>query len=271
MKFSTYLESQSVPEWYKAYMDYKGSKYKLKQVENFCREKESVNHRMDIMDHGMNKVESNEYYNCSPSLSSSRSTSLYSVAKLSILDEILFHLSESERSFFRFLDDESEKITSFYRGNWFMKDPYAQSYQLSEISSDVCDQKTSYNVARNRLKKAITEYYTSLEFLKSYTTINATGFRKMLHKFDKVAGWKASLIYLKELKQLDWFNSKSLDTMLAETETIFVTEFADGQRKRGMKALRGGLENEKDYNKTTLRVGICLGMAIPLLFQSFLL
>lgn len=39
-----------------------------------------------------------------------------SVATLSILDEILFHLSESERSFFCFLDDESEKITTFYRG-----------------------------------------------------------------------------------------------------------------------------------------------------------
>jgi hypothetical protein len=39
-----------------------------------------------------------------------------SVATLSILDEIFFHLSESERSFFCFLDDESEKITTFYQG-----------------------------------------------------------------------------------------------------------------------------------------------------------
>jgi SPX domain protein involved in polyphosphate accumulation len=33
MKFSKYLESQSVPEWRKAYINYKGLKQKLKQVE----------------------------------------------------------------------------------------------------------------------------------------------------------------------------------------------------------------------------------------------
>lgn len=33
MKFSKYLESQSVPEWRKAYIYYKGLKKKLKQVE----------------------------------------------------------------------------------------------------------------------------------------------------------------------------------------------------------------------------------------------
>jgi SPX domain protein involved in polyphosphate accumulation len=34
MRFSKYIESQSVPEWHKAYLNYKGSKAKLKQVEN---------------------------------------------------------------------------------------------------------------------------------------------------------------------------------------------------------------------------------------------
>lgn len=33
MKFSKYLEGQSIPEWRKAYINYKGLKKKLKQVE----------------------------------------------------------------------------------------------------------------------------------------------------------------------------------------------------------------------------------------------
>jgi SPX domain protein involved in polyphosphate accumulation len=33
MKFAKYLESQSVPEWRKAYINYKGLKKKLKHVE----------------------------------------------------------------------------------------------------------------------------------------------------------------------------------------------------------------------------------------------
>jgi SPX domain protein involved in polyphosphate accumulation len=33
MKFAKYLESQSVPEWRKAYINYKGLKKRLKQIE----------------------------------------------------------------------------------------------------------------------------------------------------------------------------------------------------------------------------------------------
>jgi hypothetical protein len=33
MKFAKYLESESIPEWRKAYIDYKGLKKKLKAIE----------------------------------------------------------------------------------------------------------------------------------------------------------------------------------------------------------------------------------------------
>ena len=33
MKFAKYLEDQSVPEWRKAYINYKGLKKRLKQIE----------------------------------------------------------------------------------------------------------------------------------------------------------------------------------------------------------------------------------------------
>lgn len=33
MKFAKYLEGQSVPEWRKAYINYKGLKKRLKQIE----------------------------------------------------------------------------------------------------------------------------------------------------------------------------------------------------------------------------------------------
>lgn len=39
MKFSKYLEGQSVPEWRKAYINYKGLKKKLKQVERVSKKK----------------------------------------------------------------------------------------------------------------------------------------------------------------------------------------------------------------------------------------
>lgn len=106
--------------------------------------------------------------------------------------------------------------------NWFKyQDPHTQSYTLSELSPNfdyVGDQRISYNVARNRLKKAITEYYRSLEFLKSYKTLNETGFQKILKKFDKVAGWKASNLYTQTIKNHHWANTSDLDIIMKETE-----------------------------------------------------
>lgn len=80
------------------------------------------------------------------------------------------------------------------------------------------EQRISYAVARSRLKKAITEYYRSLGFLKSYQELNETGFRKILKKFDKVAGWKASPLYMKVVESHYWVNSNDLNRMMHETE-----------------------------------------------------
>lgn len=103
--------------------------------------------------------------------------------------------------------------------NWFKyNDPHTQPYSLSDISDYAGEQRISYNVARNRLKKAITEYYRSLEFLKSYKTLNETGFQKILKKFDKVAGWKASHLYTATIQKYHWANTNDLDTIIKETE-----------------------------------------------------
>lgn len=102
------------------------------------------------------------------------------------------------------------------------------------------DHHISYNVARNRLKKAITEFYRSLELLKSYKTLNLSGFQKILKKFDKVligytffklallthifiktAGWKASSLYTHKINKYHWVKSHKIDDILRDTEVIF--------------------------------------------------
>lgn len=344
MKFSKYLESQSVPEWRKAYINYKGLKKKLKQVERFRRSKErkaaiqldNVLQDMEdsddsyywynrsdyirpqsIMSRISSKLNNNKGINSRPI--SRQASARSSVTTLSVLDEVLYHASSSERQFFDALDFELDKISRFYDEkedesklklealksqmqfiaeygrhllnigpthqdlvspenighhrlyNWFKyQDPHTQSYNLSQVPNfDYAgDQRISYNVARNRLKKAITEYYRSLEFLKSYRTLNETGFQKILKKFDKVAGWKASNLYTQTIKKHHWSNATDLDLIIKETETLYINEFADGHRRRGMRKLRAP-EKDENYNSTTLRIGIFLGMAIPLLIQSF--
>jgi SPX domain protein involved in polyphosphate accumulation len=100
------------------------------------------------------------------------------------------------------------------------------------------DQHLSYNVARSRLKKAITEYYRSLELLKHYKELNELGFQKILKKFDKTAGWTASHLYMEKVRQYHWVNSNKIETFIEETEQLYISEFAEGHRRRGMSKLR---------------------------------
>ncbi|KAL7319416.1 Xenotropic and polytropic retrovirus receptor 1 [Mucor circinelloides] len=348
MKFAKYLESQSVPEWRKAYISYKGLKKKLKQVERFRKHKErkaaiqldNVFQELEDSNDSYYWPHSNLSINMRPQSIMSRLSSRFSsrhdddrpssrqasfpssTTTLSVLDQVLFHASASERHFFDSLDLELDKISRFYDEkekesrlkldalkvqmqfiaeygrhlvnigashqeaslpppemighhrlyNWFKyQDPHTQSYTLSDLSPNfdyIGNQRISYNVARNRLKKAVTEYYRSLEFLRSYKTLNETGFQKILKKFDKIAGWKASDLYTQTIKKHHWASTSDLDFIIKETENLYINEFADGHRRRGMRKLRAPEKNE-EHNSTILRIGIFLGMAIPMLVQAF--
>ncbi|CAO3633741.1 unnamed protein product [Cunninghamella blakesleeana] len=125
------------------------------------------------------------------------------------------------------------------------------------------DPNMSYRVARGRLKAAITEFYRSLELLKSYKILNQTGFQKILKKFDKTAGWKASNIYSAKLKNYHWYTSETLHDMISSTERIYIREFANGHRRKGMKKLRVP-ESDGNFNSNTWRIGFCLGACVAI-------
>lgn len=55
--------------------------------------------------------------------------------------------------------------------------------------------------------------------------------------------------------------------MLEETEKLYINEFADGHRRRGMRKLRVP-EKHDDYNATTWRIGLFLGLSFSLLLQA---
>ncbi|KAI7849080.1 SPX domain-containing protein [Circinella umbellata] len=157
-------------------------------------------------------------------------------------------------------------ITGHHRNKSSNHDASRIPLHLPQMSSTI-DYSADHHVARSRLKKALTEYYRSLEFLRSYKVLNETGFHKIMKKFDKTAGWKASQLYLQRVKKYHWVTSTELDSIIKETETLYINEFADGHRRRGMRKLRVP-EKQEDYNSTTLRIGLYLGMALILLLRS---
>ncbi|KAG0209904.1 hypothetical protein BGX28_009871 [Mortierella sp. GBA30] len=96
-----------------------------------------------------------------------------------------------------------------------------------------------HKVARSRIKVALYEFYRGLEMTKNYKILNETGFTKIMKKFDKTAGWKASQAFKASKLQLRYFMcSSTLDELIKETETLYVDKFEDGNRHRGMSKLR---------------------------------
>ncbi|KAI8975243.1 SPX domain-containing protein [Mycotypha africana] len=153
MKFSKDLDSQCIPEWRKAYINYKSLKRKLKQVERFRKYKErKAAFRLnqvfqEVVPHSNNKDYYHSYvnhwdssrneHNTSSSVDSSkfykmdmterchhrplsRQCSVRSASTtLSVLDEVLAHASTSEKNFFNSLDTELDKVSRFYNVSAF--------------------------------------------------------------------------------------------------------------------------------------------------------
>ncbi|KAI7887595.1 SPX domain-containing protein [Mucor mucedo] len=244
MKFAKYLESESIPEWRKAYINYKGLKKRLKAIEKYRRlnqiqesqristlntnetryvptrsqsvslDNRSRSHAGLMKRFNFRKPDTELGNLTSPSIQD------HELEAISVLEEALTHASEPEQYFFVMLDQDLETISLFYDEkekqaegkfkalkmqvqlvrdfaeqlshygsahdiisgdgrlnpmNWFKRrgsnDSDATTTDIPDLPSSIKyngDHHISYNVARSRLKKAITEFYRSLELLKSY-------------------------------------------------------------------------------------------------------
>ncbi|KAF8944063.1 hypothetical protein BGZ46_006352, partial [Entomortierella lignicola] len=129
------------------------------------------------------------------------------------------------------------------RGSSERKHPLVDQtpYQAEVILDDEESrrQRLNHNVARSRIKTALYEFYRSLEMLKNYKVLNNTGFVKIMKKFDKTAGWKASKAFVaSKLRPAYFMSSTILSDLMEETENVFIEKFESGYRRRGMAKLR---------------------------------
>ncbi|KAF9582759.1 hypothetical protein BGW38_010800 [Lunasporangiospora selenospora] len=144
---------------------------------------------------------------------------------------------------------------------------YQERLVLEDETSQL--QHMNHKVARTRIKAALYEFYRSLEMLKNYKILNITGFVKILKKFDKTAGWKASKAFeASKLKPSYFMSSTVVNDLIKETEDLFVNEFEKGHRRRGMAKLRIPDVKNNTHHASVARTGLYLGLAVPLLSQG---
>lgn len=75
--------------------------------------------------------------------------------------------------------------------------------------------------------------------MQTFFFLSTIGFAKILKKFDKTAGWKASKGYMNSNLKLAYFmTSPTIEDLIKDTEDLFIESFEKGHRRRGMAKLR---------------------------------
>ncbi|KRZ81002.1 Xenotropic and polytropic retrovirus receptor 1 [Trichinella papuae] len=116
-----------------------------------------------------------------------------------------------------------------------------------------------------QLREAFSEYYLSLILLQNYQQLNATGFRKILKKHDKVMqntvgnDWRAN-----NVETAPFLLNKEIDLLIQLTEQVFTDRLMDGDRQAAMKRLRVLPFSEKQHAWTTYRLGFYTGSFLVL-------
>ncbi|CAE6434665.1 unnamed protein product [Rhizoctonia solani] len=126
----------------------------------------------------------------------------------------------------------------------------------------------AYRRAKKKLKKAVLEFYKSLEHLQNYRILNVTGFRKALKKFDKITKMNIQEQYMRErVDGRDFMSGETCSCLLKEVEQIYATQFAQGNEKKARGRLRAG-PRKITHHFSTFRSGTWIGLSVPALVMA---
>ncbi|CAG8775766.1 11423_t:CDS:2, partial [Acaulospora morrowiae] len=122
--------------------------------------------------------------------------------------------------------------------------------------------------AMKKIRKAVFELYREVVLLRSYKTLNYTGLVKILKKYDKLSRRNGSEIYIPHLRKYNFVKTEYLEQLIQEIEIFYVINFKGGARHQAMQQLRLPSTRKKTYHFVSWRVGMYLGLAIPMIYTS---
>ncbi|KAK6056561.1 SPX domain protein [Cooperia oncophora] len=244
MKFGEQLASHLTPEWRKQYIDYEALKHLLYD--------------------NMLEVPSEE-------------------------DRREEHIAQMDEKFFNECDNELTKINLFFSQK--IAEAQGKYHELQtdlQMFKEAIQTRTEPTTLRRRfgardklhketaktsqqLKLAFSEFYLSLVLVQNFQQLNATGFRKILKKHDKLTGNERGLDWrINKVEKSSFFLNREIETLINNVETSVINELEGGNRQAGMKRLKVPPLSEKQKPITTFSLGLFMGASMILILSILL-
>uniref|UniRef100_A0A915DKX6 Xenotropic and polytropic retrovirus receptor 1 n=1 Tax=Ditylenchus dipsaci TaxID=166011 RepID=A0A915DKX6_9BILA len=116
-----------------------------------------------------------------------------------------------------------------------------------------------------QLKLAFSEFYLNLVLLQNFQQLNATGFRKILKKHDKLTNNERGLDWrINRVEKSSFFLNCDIENIISNVETTVINELEGGNRQAGMKRLKVPPLSEKQNAGTTFSLGFFMGVFLVL-------
>lgn len=199
MKFGKHLRGIvecSFPEWQPNFMSYKELKKRIIPREG-CVSSEST--RADEND--------TDIPSASAPAAAAETAPLNGTAPPTIDDSA---------GFFTFLKAEVEKVNDFFLEK--QEDFIIEHQQLTSRVQELLVAGAATRANVNRLRQRLIDFHAQLVILENYSTVNYTGFRKILKKHDKKTGLNVRSSCLRNLSATPFFLSDIARRLLLTTE-----------------------------------------------------
>lgn len=140
------------------------------------------------------------------------------------------HAEAHNTAFFARFREEVDKVNDFFLDK--QEDYIIEHQQLSAKAHEYCLPGRATRREVMRLRQRLTNFHGELVLLENFSTVNYTGFRKILKKHDKKTGLNMRDIYLKTVLVTPFFLSDTVRKLILTTEAQLARLYSIGKFRR---------------------------------------